>query len=186
MPVIIGIDEVGRGCWAGPLVAAAVLLGDPVDGLNDSKKLTKKRRELLDYEIRASGAVISIGWVTAETVDKIGLSLAVGQAMRQAIDSMTVTYDEIIIDGNVNYLSDNPKARAVVRADGTVPAVSAASIIAKVARDAYMAGQAHDQFPQYAFDIHVGYGTKLHIEMLKLHGVSPLHRKSYKPIQALL
>lgn len=184
--VTVGIDEVGRGCWAGPLVAAAVVLGTSIDGLDDSKKLTKKHREELDEVIHRSALAIGIGWVRAKEIDQIGLTAAVKQAMEQALAEVKVPYDEIIIDGNINYLSHNPKAKAVVKADGSMPAVSAASIIAKVARDEYMAGQVHAQFPQYAFDMHVGYGTKLHTEMLKLHGVTPLHRKSYKPIQALL
>jgi ribonuclease HII len=105
--------------------------------------------------------------------------------MQRAIAQITVHYDEIIIDGNYNFLSKDARSRAVIKADGSVPAVSAASIVAKVARDEWMCKHAALEFPQYGFDKHVGYGTKLHRDMLKLHGVSSLHRQSYKPIQSL-
>jgi len=184
--VTVGIDEVGRGCWAGPLVAGAVILASPIPGLKDSKKLNKEQRESLAVEIELHAAAFGLGWVQPEEVDEIGLTEAVRLAMRRAIDSVQIPYDEIIIDGNINYLAYDTRSKAVIKADDVVPTVSAASILAKVARDSWMMGEAHERFPEYEFDSHVGYGTKRHVELLKLHGVSPLHRKSYKPIQALL
>jgi ribonuclease HII len=183
--IIVGIDEVGRGCWAGPLVAGAVILGKPIGGLKDSKKLSKKQREKLAAEIQIKAIAIGLGWVTPAEVDELGLTLAVGLAMKRALEQVTAAYDEIIIDGNCNFFPENPKARAVIKADDSVPAVSAASIIAKVARDNYMAEIAA-KYPDYGFESHVGYGTALHYERLKLHGISDLHRLSFKPIQALV
>lgn len=184
MYMIIGIDEVGRGCWAGPLVAAAVLLRIPIDGLTDSKKLSKKRREMLDEQIKEH-AEVGIGWVSPADVDRLGLTAATAQAMRNALEQIHVSDAEVIIDGSINYLPDVQNTKNLIKADSLVPEVSAASIVAKVARDNYMAKIA-DKFPMYQFEKHVGYGTAQHLEMLKLYGVSELHRLSYKPIQALL
>lgn len=187
--VTVGIDEVGRGCWAGPLVAGAVILREPIDGLKDSKKLNKKQREEFDSKIRYQAAAVGYGWVYPAQIDEIGLTRAVQLAMQLALDDATASFegkvDEIIIDGNLNFFPENPKAKAVIKADDSVPAVSAASIVAKVARDNYMAEIAA-KFPDYGFDGHVGYGTSLHLERLKIHGVSSLHRRSFKPIQALI
>lgn len=182
--LIIGIDEAGRGCWAGPLVAAAVLLGKDIPGLADSKKLSAKQRTILSLQIKET-ATYGIGWVYAQEIDEIGLTRATQKAMREALNQIEDSYDEVVIDGNFNYLPEVRNVTVIPKADSLVPAVSAASIIAKVARDEYM----HDiakHFPQYQFERHVGYGTALHLEMLKLHGVSTLHRLSYKPLQALL
>ena len=183
--VTVGIDEVGRGCWAGPLVAGAVVLNSPIKGLKDSKKLSKKQREKLAAEIQIEATAIGLGWVPASELDEIGLTAAVKLAMQRALAQITVNYDEIIIDGNLNFLSENPKTKAVIKADDSVPAVSAASIVAKVARDNYMTGIA-GKYPDYGFKNHVGYGTTLHHERLKLYGVSDLHRCSFKPVAALL
>jgi len=183
--VIVGIDEVGRGCWAGPLVAGAVILSGPIEGLKDSKLLTKKQRERLALEINLQALAIGLGWVDAATIDREGLTQAVRLAMQTALEAITEQYDEVIIDGNLNYLAENSKTRALVKADMSVPAVSAASIIAKVARDNYMAEIA-GEYPVYGFEQHVGYGTAKHIEKLKLYGVSDLHRRSFKPVRALL
>ena len=181
----VGIDEVGRGCWAGPVVAGAVVLDKPIAGLKDSKQLSKRQREKLAVEIKLWASAIGIGWVEPAEVDEIGLTAAVGLAMRRALEQISLTHDEIIIDGNFNFLSEDPRAKAIIKADNSVPAVSAASIVAKVARDNYMA-QIAAQYPDYGFEKHVGYGTALHLERLKLHGVSDLHRRSFKPVQALL
>lgn len=189
MKAIIGIDEAGRGCWAGPLVAAAVLLRSPIQGLADSKTLSKRRRVVL-AEVIYDRAEVGLGWASAQEIDKIGLTLATKNAMAAALSNITADYDEIIIDGNYNYLlalgrtSHISRVKALVNADGLIPAVSAASIIAKVARDNHMYEQAK-QFPLYQFEKHAGYGTRLHHEMLKLHGSCELHRLSYKPLQAL-
>ena len=181
----LGADEVGRGCWAGPLVAGAVLLARPIDGLKDSKKLSKKQRERLSKIILAEAEAYGLGWVWPNEIDQLGLTAAVELAMRRAVEQITADYDELIIDGNYNFFPEEPRAKAIIKADDLVPAVSAASIIAKVARDNYMEELAV-QYPEYGFEKHVGYGTALHIERLKLHGVSDQHRRSYKPIQALL
>ncbi len=184
--VTVGVDEVGRGCWAGPVVAGAVILNEPIPGLKDSKKLSKKQRDSLVIEIESRAEAFGLGWVHAEEVDAVGLTQAVRLAMQRAVKAILVPYEEIIIDGNTNYLAESNKARALIKADDLIPSVSAASIIAKVARDTWMATEAHKLFPEYEFGTHVGYGTKRHSTLLELHGVSPLHRRSYKPIQALL
>lgn len=183
--VVVGIDEVGRGCWAGPLVAGAVIFDRPMRGLRDSKQLIKAERERLADRIRRRALAWGLGWVEPMEIDNLGMTDATSLAMRRAVDQLAMRYDEIIIDGIVNYLKDDPCARAVIKADDSVPVVSAASIIAKVARDSYMARIAAE-YPDYGFDRHVGYGTSLHQERLKLHGVSDLHRRSFKPVQALL
>ncbi|HEX8182358.1 MAG TPA: ribonuclease HII [Candidatus Saccharimonadales bacterium] len=185
--VIIGIDEVGRGCWAGPLVAAAVVLDPeiPIAGLQDSKTLSKNQRELLAKLIHANAASVGIGWVWPEAIDISGITAAVKSAMEQAIAQIKYPYEAIIIDGNYNFLPQYAHVTTLVKADGLIPEVSAASIVAKVARDDYMATQAVD-YPLYGFERHVGYGTAQHIAALQTHGVTVLHRKSFKPIQALL
>lgn len=186
----VGVDEVGRGCWAGPLVAGAVALSadftaDPTVILRDSKKMTKNQREATAAYVREHALAVGIGWVTPAEVDAVGVTRAVKLAMERAVAELVVPYDELIVDGNINYFATNPLSRAVVKADDSVPSVSAASIVAKVARDEYMAnlGKAYEG---YGFDRHVGYGTAAHIAALKLLGVSDIHRKSYKPIKALL
>lgn len=181
----IGIDEVGRGCWAGPLVAGAVMLAYPIDGLADSKQLTRRERERLSNLIYDSALAIGLGWVTPAEIDSNGLTWAVQTAMSRAMAAIQLTYDEVIIDGHINYLPHEPTARAIIKADATVPAVSAASIVAKVARDNYMR-QLPARYQTYGFDKHVGYGTALHRTQLQLHGVSDLHRRSFKPVRRLL
>ncbi len=185
--IIVGVDEVGRGCWAGPLVAGAVILdvGKPMRGLRDSKELDKLQRQKLAARIYKKALVWGLGWVAPSEIDELGMTDATSLAMRRAVGQLASDYDEIIIDGIVNYLKDDPRAKAVVKADSSVPVVSAASIIAKVARDEYMIKISAD-YPDYGFDRHVGYGTRLHQERLKLHGVSRLHRHSFKPVRALL
>jgi ribonuclease HII len=185
----LGIDEVGRGCWAGPLVAGAVVLPpdfvlDPQAGwrLDDSKILSAASRERADEAIRTVVLGFGLGWVTAEEVDSMGLTASVGMAMRRAVAAVSVPFDEIIIDGNINYLPDLAGSRAVVKADASVLAVSAASILAKVARDRWMS-EAALRFPAYGFESHVGYGTKRHLEALRLYGPCELHRRSYRPVR---
>lgn len=186
----IGIDEVGRGCWAGPLVAGAALLREPIAGLKDSKLLSLKKREELDAIIREQAIAYGLGWVTPREVDELGLTAAVALAMRRALDELRAMSPEadradIIIDGSQNFLPEEPRAATLIKADMTVPSVSAASIIAKVARDRYMA-EAASTFPGYGFEKHVGYGTAAHIAALKQHGICELHRKSYKPIRKIM
>lgn len=180
--IILGIDEVGRGAWAGPLVVGAVILGDEVSSnLADSKKLTKIQRESLAAEIKTSCVVAETGWANHEEVDELGLTKATSLAISRALQKIKVSFDEIIIDGRVNFLPENLKARCVVRADGTIPAVSAASILAKVERDAFMCQQA-DVYKSYGFEMHVGYGTRGHIAAIEKLGICPIHRRSYKPL----
>lgn len=187
--MVVGIDEVGRGPWAGPLVFGAVVLGgDNIDGLTDSKKLSKKKREALDQVIRAQAVSYGLGWVSAEEIDSIGLSAACSLACRRALEQIETAYSEIIIDGVVNFLKDTgkgPYVTTIKQADLLVPSVSAASVLAKVARDRFMEEQ-DTVYPGYGFASHVGYGTKTHRDALAQYGVTPLHRKSFAPIAEML
>lgn len=176
--MIVGIDEVGRGAWAGPLTVGAVLLGGAqIDGLTDSKLLTKRQREVLDLEIRRQAKAIGIGWVSAPHVDELGLTEALKLASRRALAHIRHEYKEIIIDGNVSFI-DDPRVTLMKKADLLVPSVSAASIVAKVARDNYMK-HLSVIFPGYKFGSHVGYGTAAHRDAVHAHGLTPLHRRSW-------
>lgn len=190
--MILGIDEVGRGPWAGPLVVGAVILGGAeIDGLDDSKKLTKKRREALDVEIREKAAAWALGWVSAQELDDIGMSEALRLATRRAVEQIQVqcrqqnlAFSEIIIDGKVNFLRGTALekfAMTIPKADGLIPSVSAASIIAKVARDQFMAEQAA-VYPGYGFASNAGYGVAKHRAAIERLGVTPLHRLSFAPL----
>lgn len=186
--MILGIDEVGRGPWAGPLVVGAVVLGgEEIEGLTDSKKLSKKRREELDSIIREKAAGYGLGWVAADEIDTLGLASALQLACKRAlmeVDLLGVAYHEIIIDGTINFLKDTSKGGYVTtmkKADLLVPSVSAASIIAKVARDNYMAEQ-DAVYEGYKFSTHVGYGTAIHRAAIEELGVTPLHRLSFAPL----
>jgi ribonuclease HII len=188
--MILGIDEVGRGPWAGPLVIGAVVLPDglTIPELTDSKKLSAKKRVGLDALIRQQALGYGLGWVHAEELDTIGLSAALRLATIRAVEAVKAPYHEIIIDGTINFLEDTNKGQYVTtmaKADALVPAVSAASIIAKVARDAFMAEQ-DTLYTGYGFSKHVGYGTAAHQKALELYGVTPLHRRSFAPIKKLL
>lgn len=182
---VVGIDEVGRGCLAGPLVAGAVVLDKRMYKLRDSKLLTKRQREVLAVRIQDKALAYATGWVSPQEIDQVGMTMATSLAMQRALDQIVCSYDEIIIDGIINYLKPNPKAHAIVKADQTVPVVSAASIIAKVARDQFMAEIA-PKYPEYQFERHVGYATRLHREMLQLHGHCDIHRLSFQPLKATL
>jgi ribonuclease HII len=183
--MILGIDEVGRGPWAGPLVVGAVVLGDfKIEGLTDSKKLSKKRREELSAIILEKASGVGLGWVTAAEIDEIGLSAALKLATMRAVQQIKTSYSEIIIDGMVNFLSDTKKGPYVTtlkKADLLIPSVSAASIVAKVARDQFMTDQ-DALYPGYGFKSHVGYGTAMHVAAIEKHGVTPLHRLSFAPL----
>ena len=191
--MILGIDEVGRGPWAGPLVVGAVVLGGAaIDGLDDSKKLTKKRREVLAQLIQEQAAAYALGWVSAAELDDVGMSEALRLATRRAVEAVqqqcreqAIALTEIVIDGRVNFLAGTALERYVTmlpKADALVPSVSAASIIAKVARDQYMAAQ-DVLYPGYGFAAHAGYGTAQHRAAIVTHGVTLLHRLSFKPLQ---
>lgn len=183
--MIVGIDEVGRGCWAGPLVVAGVALGRPIEGLRDSKRLTSKVRAVLQIKVLESAEATSIAWIQPSRIDEIGLSEAMRQACRSIYTDICNKHDTILIDGNINYLPDKSGVRTVVGGDDLEPSIMAASILAKEARDQYMVAVA-SRFPEYGFESHVGYGTKQHMEALSLHGVTELHRNSYKPIKRYL
>ena len=190
--MILGIDEVGRGPWAGPLVVGAVILGGAeIDGLDDSKKLTKKRREALDVEIREKAAAHALGWVSARELDDIGMSEALRLATRRAVEQVqaqcrqqNLAFSEIIIDGKVNFLRGTALekfAMTMPKADGLIPSVSAASIVAKVARDQFMAEQ-DAVYPGYGFASNAGYGVAKHRAAIERLGVTPLHRLSFAPL----
>lgn len=184
---MIGIDEVGRGAWAGPLlVVAARQSKDLPNGLGDSKTIPKSRRKQLAYEI-AHSCDLGLGWVHAEVIDRIGLTKAMELAVKRALADINATsLESIIIDGHINYCPHSyKKVTCIVRADAIVPIVSAASIYAKVSRDDFMTEQSL-RYPSYGFESHVGYGTKQHRQALRVHGVTPLHRMSYKPVKELL
>lgn len=190
---ILGIDEVGRGPLAGPLVIGAVILPDDTrewfDDLADSKKLTAKKREYLS-ELILNEATTGLGWVPASELDQIGISKALALATRRAVksvQSLHAPFSQIIIDGKVNFLAKTPLEQYVttcIKADAKFKAVSAASIIAKVARDRYMI-EISSKYPEYQFDKHVGYGTKAHVEAIYQHGLTPEHRKSFEPCKSL-
>ena len=184
--MILGIDEVGRGPWAGPLVVGAcVLNGAHIDGLTDSKKLTKKKLSEYNARIMNSQASVSLGWVYSYELDEIGMSQSLVVATKRAVDQINVPYHEIIIDGTINFLAGTTKEHYVTtmkKADLLISSVSAASIVAKVARDAYMEQQ-HELYPAYGFDSHVGYGTARHRTAIDTYGVTPLHRLSFAPLK---
>lgn len=192
-PVILGIDEVGRGPWAGPLVIGAVILGAdfPEIGLNDSKKLTAKKRQELNQIILKQAAAHATGWVSAAEIDQYGLSAALKLATRRAVKQILAQktfFSEIIIDGTINFLQNTPLENRVTvlkKADALIQEVSAASIIAKVARDDYMTKIAL-QYPVYNFEKHVGYGTAMHKNALLEFGPCPEHRRSFRPIRELI
>ena len=195
--IILGIDEVGRGPWAGPLVVGAVILGDDFktkhpkvwEQLADSKQLTPKRRQELAPQIKQSAAASATGWVNSAELDRYGLAAALKLATRRAVKQVLATkikFDEIIIDGTSNFLIHTPLEKYVTvlkKADALIKEVSAASIIAKVERDQYMIALAQ-KYPQYGFEHHVGYGTKSHQEALQKYGPCPEHRRSFRPIAA--
>lgn len=184
--MICGVDEAGRGPLAGPVYAAAVVLGDAhgITGLADSKKLNAGRRAFLAVQIKARAAAWSIAWATVEEIDTLNILQATLLAMQRAIAGLAPAPGEILVDGLFVPKVGMP-ARAIVRGDSSVPAISAASILAKTARDAFML-ELHEQFPHYGFDRHKGYPTTAHLIALRAHGVSMVHRRSFAPVRALI
>ena len=183
---IAGIDEVGRGCIVGPVVAAAVILDSarPIAGLTDSKKLSEKKRKTLADEIKAKALCWAVGRAEASEIDRINILQATFVAMRRAFAMLEVRPDYILVDGNQLAGIDCP-GEAVVGGDALVAEISAASILAKVARDEEM--QTLDRFyPGYAFAVHKGYPTKDHLAALSQLGITPQHRKSYAPVKRFL
>lgn len=178
---VIGVDEVGRGAWAGPLVVGAVQLSCQIDGLKDSKVLTAAARQKLADKIYESCDHFGFGWVEPGKVDELGLTAATRLAMEIAVKSFP-SDAEIIIDGRLNYLSGRQNTQTLVRADSSIPAVSAASVIAKVARDEYMKKQSRT-YSCYGFETNVGYGTSFHREAIEKFGLCSLHRRSWKPLK---
>ncbi len=185
MPMIVGMDEVGRGSWAGPVMVGAVILDRPIAGLRDSKLLTVKSRETLALQIRSEAFAYAVGQVSHQEIDTLGLTKALELAYERALAGVAEPYDEIIIDGSVNFLASNSKARTIIKADQTVAAVSAASIIAKVTRDQLMAELAL-KYPGYGFERHVGYGTAFHAASLVQFGPCDIHRRSFAPVRQVL
>lgn len=183
---IAGVDEVGRGPLAGPVVTAAVILDPnrPIAGLADSKKLSEKKREALVLEIEAKALAFAYGRAEVEEIDAINILQASLLAMRRAVLALPIQPHEAWVDGNK--APDLPmKVQTFIKGDATVPAISAASILAKVARDREML-QLHERYPQYGFAGHKGYPTVAHFEALRQHGPTPLHRRSFAPVQASL
>lgn len=181
--VVCGVDEAGRGPLAGPVYAAAVILQDPAPfaGLADSKKLTARRREALASEIKAKAIAWAIASATVEEIDSLNILRASLLAMKRAIEALSPLPGSILVDGN--QLPDVAMpARAIVQGDATVPAISAASILAKVARDAVML-ELHAAYPEFGFDRHKGYGTALHLSVLRRLGPTPAHRRSFSPVR---
>ncbi len=177
---IAGVDEAGRGPLAGPVVAASVIFPQDTDfpGLNDSKKISKKKREMLFEEIKKI-ADVGIGIVSHEVIDKINIYQAARLAMKQAVENLTKTPHCLLVDGKMRLDLSYPQ-QAIISGDAEVASIAAASIIAKVTRDRLMI-ELHEKYPVYGFDSHKGYGSKKHIEVLKQHGLSPVHRKSFRP-----
>ncbi|WDZ98189.1 ribonuclease HII [Herbaspirillum sp. WKF16] len=184
--IICGVDEAGRGPLAGPVFAAAVILDParPVAGLRDSKKLSEAARDGLALEIKANATAWAIASCTEQEIDQLNILQASMLAMRRAVESLATLPTLALIDGNRCPVM-SIRSEAIVQGDDKVPAISAASILAKTARDAALM-VLHDSYPHYGFDRHKGYPTALHLEMLRLHGVSPVHRRSYAPVKALL
>jgi ribonuclease HII len=184
--LIAGVDEAGRGPLAGPVVAAAVMLDElhPIKGLADSKKLTALRREKLFDEIRAKALCCSVAHASVEEIDQLNILQATLLAMRRAVQGLRLKPQLVLVDGNRLPVLDI-RAEAIVKGDALVPAISAASILAKVTRDRWCA-EYDLQFPQYGFAKHKGYGTAEHLLALRTHGACPEHRKSFRPVTEVL
>ena len=183
--LVAGVDEVGRGPLAGDVVAAAVILTDsPPEGVTDSKMLTPERREALAERIRDEAVSWALGRATLAEIDELNILQASLLAMRRAVEALHIQPSLVLVDGN--RLPKWPyEARAIVKGDLTEPSIGAASILAKVQRDAEMLAL-HEHYPAYGFDRHKGYPTKAHLAALETAGVSPVHRRSFAPVRRLL
>jgi len=187
--VLIGVDEAGRGPLAGPVVAAACVLGpEAPTGLDDSKKLSAKRRAVLEPQIKVS-CRWALGVVEAEEIDRINIFAATMLAMTRAVAALALEPDEVLIDGNMTPAGRHPDwcwpARAIVGGDALEPCISAASILAKEHRDRLMREYARAH-PHYGWETNMGYGTAEHLAALRKHGPSPLHRRSFAPVAQLV
>ena len=183
--LLAGVDEVGRGPLAGDVVAAAVILTEsPLEGVTDSKMLTPERREALAERIRVEAVSWALGRATVAEIDELNILQASLLAMRRAVEALPIQPSLVLVDGN--RLPKWPyEARAIVKGDLSEPSIGAASILAKVQRDAEMLAL-HEHYPAYGFDRHKGYPTKAHLAALKTAGVSPVHRRSFGPVRRLL
>ena len=177
---IAGVDEVGRGPLAGPVVAAAVILPRDFDvlGIDDSKKLTPKKREELFEVIKEKALAWAVGWVGPERIDEINILEATKEAMRQAVQGLSLQPDHVLIDGNFTVRALSLPQTAIVKGDANSTSIAAASILAKVTRDRYME-EMDAVYPGYAFASNKGYGTKAHYDGLKAQGPTPIHRKTF-------
>ena len=184
--LVCGVDEAGRGPLAGPVVAAAVILDpkDAISGLNDSKKLSEKKREALAYEIRERALAWYIAEASVEEIDRINILQATLLAMQRAVAGLGVVPELAMVDGNRPPPLAIP-VQTVVKGDGSIAPIAAASILAKTHRDQQMQ-KLHAEFPQYGFDRHMGYPTAAHFAALAQHGASPVHRRSFGPVAAQL
>ena len=180
--LVCGIDEAGRGPLAGPVVAAAVILDParPIAGLNDSKKLSEKRREALAVEIRDKALACAVAEASVEEIDQLNILHATFLAMQRAVAGLQIPAERAMVDGNRCPRLAIP-VEAVVKGDGKIASIAAASILAKTVRDAGMLAL-HATYPQYGFDRHMGYPTAAHFAALEAHGASPVHRRSFAPV----
>jgi len=181
-----GVDEAGRGPLAGEVYAAAVILNpnDPIDGLRDSKKLSPKRRSDLCIQIKQRSLAWSISFASVEEIDKLNILNATLLAMERAIAGLDILPEIALVDGNKAPSLKGIEVFTIIKGDQKEPCISAASIIAKVARDERLMVLDHI-YPKWGFKRHKGYGTKIHIEAIKKYGITPLHRKSFEPIKSM-
>lgn len=184
--LIAGVDEAGRGPLAGPVVAAAVILDParPIAGLADSKTLSATRRDQLAVEIRAKALAWALGRAEAAEIDQLNILQATLLAMQRAVEKLNLAPTQVLVDGNRCPVLACA-CQAIIRGDASVPAISAASILAKTARDAELC-QLHDRYPMYGFTRHKGYPTAAHREALRRYGPCPDHRRSFAPVAAAL
>lgn len=184
--LVAGVDEAGRGPLAGPVTAAAVILDPdrPIVGVADSKALSASQRERLAETVRAQAHAFALGWASVEEIDTLNILQASLLAMARAVEALPIKPDHVLVDGNQRPVLPCT-VEAVVRGDSTVAAISAASILAKVERDAFML-RLDSQFPDYGFARHKGYPSPLHIDRLRALGPTPWHRRSFGPVRAVL
>ena len=184
--LIGGVDEAGRGPLAGAVFAACVVLNptNKIEGISDSKKLSEKKRNKLTYLIKRNSMAWAVASASVEEIDRINILQASLLAMKRAVESLPFLPDKILVDG-IHSPKLNLQVQTVIKGDSLVPEISAASILAKTARDAEMYCL-HKSFPDYGFDQHKGYPTKKHLEALQIHGISIVHRRSFSPVRKLI
>lgn len=180
---VAGVDEAGRGPLAGPIVAAAVMLSGPVTGVDDSKRLTEKKREAFFAELTKGSHAVGIEIISAEAIDKMGIQNANYGAMARAAEKLAPAADFLLVDG-FRIPGCAIPLRRVIKGDQLSQSIAAASVVAKVTRDRIMR-ELDTRYPEYGFAAHKGYGTRRHLEALERHGASPVHRKSFAPVAAV-